>query len=411
MDNGQPVTPYGSARDLPSIQALSQQFQMLKLVSWMLPAEQRRDLRAKGEELRRIPELVDGFYRLLGERNWVYTDDLSTVAIEHVIATDDSEEAERRVIAYYQEDGRLDFVVKRLFRFEQMRARLPLIRKALEDYRAGRFYAVVLVLIPVMDGFVNDIETASRRGLHARDPDDMVAWNSVTAHHLGLAHAHRSFVKPFRKTHFDEVTELYRNGILHGTIVNFDNVVVATKAWNRLFAVTDWAEARTKEPVPTEPVPSLRDSLKRWQEVRERSARVDAWQPHDYIPDLDAPRDVVQTCSAFLEQWKHRRWGLVGAHLLGQQDVPAGKRAVVAKDTFARFPLVSSELRKVRHIAAAVAVVDVTLHVGERAHQAGLRWVRIDGTGTSAAEWEPGTWLLAPYDPSTFLNEDNVIAD
>ena len=124
---------------------------------------------------------------------------------------------------------------------------MPLVEHAREDYFNGRYYSVVLVLFSVMDGFVNDVDTSQRRGLHARDPSEMSAWDSVVGHHLGLSHAHAEFTKSTFKTSDEPVVELHRNGIVHGTLVNYDNVVVATKAWNRLFAVADWARSLAKE--------------------------------------------------------------------------------------------------------------------------------------------------------------------
>jgi hypothetical protein len=46
------------------------------------------------------------------------------------------------------------------------------------------------------------------------------------------------------------VFDVYRHGIVHGTVSRFDNVVVATKAWKMLFAVADWAAATTKAQRP-----------------------------------------------------------------------------------------------------------------------------------------------------------------
>jgi RIO-like serine/threonine protein kinase len=64
-----------------------------------------------------------------------------------------------------------------------------------------------------------------------------------------------TFKAPKKKRVDDEVFEVYRNGIVHGTVVNFNNVVVATKAWNMLFAVADWDSATTKAAAPAEPQP------------------------------------------------------------------------------------------------------------------------------------------------------------
>ena len=46
-----------------------------------------------------------------------------------------------------------------------------------------------------------------------------------------------TFTKTIKKRVDSEVFEVYRHGIVHGSVVNFDNIVVATKAWNMLFAV------------------------------------------------------------------------------------------------------------------------------------------------------------------------------
>ncbi|MBK9343935.1 MAG: hypothetical protein IPN07_13140 [Dehalococcoidia bacterium] len=104
----------------------------------------------------------------------------------------------------------------------------------------------MLHLIAVMDGFVNDFEPGERQGLHSRQPGEMAAWDSVVGHHMGLTHAMATFTKTIKKRVGDEVFELHRHGIMHGSVVRFDNVVVATKAWNMLFAVADWATETTR---------------------------------------------------------------------------------------------------------------------------------------------------------------------
>ena len=119
------------------------------------------------------------------------------------------------------------------------------------------FDSAAFHLIAVMDGFVNDFEPDVRRGLASRDPDSMTAWDSVVGHHLGLTNALKDYQKTIKKRVDEEVLELHRHGIVHGAITKFDNVVVATKAWNMLFAVADWATATTKARQPEAPKPTL----------------------------------------------------------------------------------------------------------------------------------------------------------
>ena len=141
-------------------------------------------------------------------------------------------------------------MTRRLVGQTDLRSRMHLIERALADYQAGRFYATTLVLLTVMDGFVNDVENR-RKGLHARAADEMAGWDSVVGHHLGLSHAHHSFIKGTGATTEEEVFELHRHGIIHGTIVHYDNPIVATKAWNRLFAVVDGHQPGPPRPAST----------------------------------------------------------------------------------------------------------------------------------------------------------------
>ena len=64
------VSPYGSARDLPSDKEMEQQIAAFRLLGFLLSKDQRKQLKDLQREHRRITEIVDTFYALLGERNW-----------------------------------------------------------------------------------------------------------------------------------------------------------------------------------------------------------------------------------------------------------------------------------------------------------------------------------------------------
>jgi hypothetical protein len=260
-----------------------QQIKGMKTLTRFIARDQRASVVALEESLRDLASLVDRFYELLGPRHWMFHERLSTDAIASLLDYP-AEQAERQLIAIYRDEASLSTLMTPLNRFEELRRRTHLIERARTDYFQGRFYACTLVLLTVMDGFVNDID-ARRRGLHARDADDMNAWDSVVGHHLGLAHAHRSFTKSTSKTSDEPLYDLQRNGIIHGTLTNYDNVVVATKAWNRLFAVADWATSVERQAVDPEPEPT-------WGELFRGIARndrvkraLDEWQPRIAVPD------------------------------------------------------------------------------------------------------------------------------
>ena len=117
----------------------------------------------------------------------------------------------------------------------------------------------------------------------------------------------------------EEVHDVYRHGIVHGSVVNFDNVVVATKAWNLLYSVVDWAQATKKAAVPEEPEPTFTESLE--QDSRNRRFRKHRngfvpWTLDPAAPEF-ASHPAAAAASAFLEAWRHGRWELIAASAFG----------------------------------------------------------------------------------------------
>jgi hypothetical protein len=181
--------------DLPSFFEFQTQLRGLKLMTLVVCRKQRQQVLQLEAQLHRIGQLVDRFYDLLGDRHWIFHEDLNTERIVSIVGPDATpESAEQGLMTMYQEPDALRDLARRLAGISALRTRLHLIDRALDDYEAGRFYATVLVLLTVMDGFVNDLDS-QRRGLHTRGVDEMAAWDSVVGHHLGLSHAHRAYIK------------------------------------------------------------------------------------------------------------------------------------------------------------------------------------------------------------------------
>jgi hypothetical protein len=288
-----------------------------------------------------------------------------------------------------------------------MRPRQPLLDLARTDYHAKRYYAVVLVLLAVMDGFVNDVEVSQRRGLHARTADEMVAWDSVVGHHLGLSHAHGVFTKSTFKTSEEPLYELQRNGIVHGTLVNFDNPVVATKAWNRLFAVADWARSLEREKKEPEPPTPFRTLLRQLAETAEARRALDEWQPC-VLASTDsefATNAVVTSTRRYLEAWQSRNYGtMAGAIPSKLAEETPGKTAGRVREEYRSFELLSFEIREARFVAAAVCEMEVVLTFPDGTQPAQMRWIRETKDGSPATPNQPGDWRLWLWGPWAMLN-------
>jgi hypothetical protein len=111
--------------------------------------------------------------------------------------------------------------------------------------------------------------------------------------------------------------ELYRNGIIHGTLLNYDNDVVATRAWNRLFAVVDWAKARTKEQQPPRAEPTWWEVFAQLADNARKERAAKEWKPETLVP-TDAgftTHPVYLACEQLFTYWRQRNYGRIATLL------------------------------------------------------------------------------------------------
>ena len=416
-DTIKPTKPYGSIEDLPSMIELRQQYKGMSCFRFLLPKEQRQEIKNLKQQMDRITSIVEKFYSTLGSRNWVFHDKLNLDAMEEILADDPSpDEAETRLIAYYKDPEKLKWLVLFLNHAEPMRCRLDLLEKVKVDYLAGRYHAVVPVLIAQMDGVVNDVNPTERKGLHARNHSEMIAWDSVTAHHMGLSHALAPFRKGFYKTNTEVVTEVYRHGVMHGNLINYDNEIVATKAWNLLFAVADWVCAEMNPPKPPEPTPTFSEMTEKIAEHKRKHAladeALDAWQP--WASDVEncdeRSLELLTSARRFLDAWQRKRWDLVGKEFGLLSKPPSDNQlAGEAKELYQEYVLTGYKLRHVHADALAVRLIDADLTINGQVSSVQLRWILVDPeTLEIGLPGQDGVWKLCPYGPLTFLEQNNL---
>jgi ASC-1-like (ASCH) protein len=396
---------FGTAYDLPQVQELVREIRSFDAIKRALRDEQRAELSRAQSTLSRLVETVDSFYDLLGHRNWVFHGDMNLKFIEKVIGAENSEEAEARLISYYQDRKATEFLFTRLFRIEGFRPRLPTISRAYEDYLAGRYYACILALVPVLDGTVNDTEKTKRRGLHAREPEEMIAWDSVTAHHLGLKHTQKAFTKTFRKTEESEVFELYRHGIVHGMVINFDNVIVATKALNQVFAIADWAESLLVPSQEKDPVPTPSDLREMARNLASAEQINDSFQTSEIVAgdtNFDG-HDLATISHDYLEAWQNQNYGHLSGFLPKFPGESRGQRAGQAKNLYREFQLSNYAVTKIKSAGPILTTVEVQAEINGSEQTFVLRWVQMDEGAQPVLPGQPGEWTLAPHGPTTFL--------
>ena len=405
-------SPYGSARDLPSYQEMSRQIQGGKLLTGFIARTQRAEILEIEHQLNHLADVVDRFYDRLGPRTWIFHGSLDISAVEAILdQTANCEETEQRFIEIYRDEDYLAFWTRWLCNIDNLRERAHQIERAREHYCADQFDSVALHLVAVMDGFVNDFEPEQRRGLASRDPDAMVAWDSVVGHHLGLTNALKAYDKTIKKRVDEEVYELHRHGIVHGTITRFDNIVVATKAWNMLFAVADWATATRKARQPETPKPTLREVLRQIATNARTKKKLEGWKPsHVSVSDAQFDDHEIHALTVeFLTSWRERNFGALArfpSRQFRRGTATPGRMAGQLREAFDGFVLSGFRVIELENTAPAIWLSRGEATVNESPGTFECRWILEEPDGSSGYGSDSALWCLVFCDPTVWGRSD-----
>jgi len=250
----------------------------------------------------------------------------------------------------------------------EFRRRIRLAELAKVDYLEGRYHACIPLLLCLLDGIVNDV--SKHVGFFAQSVD-MTAWDCIAAHESGLQSLAALMTKGRNKTNDDPITIPFRNRILHGRELAFDNRIVAAKCWASLFAVRDWASAVAegkKPPKPKKEV-SWRELFFQIAENKQKRELLDAWKPRlnsdlNYLPYSGEPSNLPEgtperSAAEFIDNWVKQRYGLMADSLVYFTKETKGKKAGMAKEDFGRYVPNSFEIISVEDQAAAISHVNV----------------------------------------------------
>lgn len=196
-------------------------------------------------------------------------------------------------------------------------------------------------------------------------------------------------------------------------MVKYNNAIVASKAWNLLFAVVDWSVAAEKEAEEREkpPEPGLRQTLGL---LVEHGRRTKARE--DFVPRVVGSGDelfeddvVLAQTRIFIEAWQKKQWGrlvpLMPAQLIGEKR--KGSAAAYTKGWFDMHTIDDVEIDRVEYTQSSVAEIRGTATIDGTQGFLRLRWVLYDENGDLALTNENGRWHLAIVAPHTYLVDEN----
>jgi hypothetical protein len=280
------------------------------------------------------------------------------------------------------------------------------IRQAFEDYRNSRLMSCIPLLLIMIDGAVNDFVG---RGMHS-DEIELDAWDSIAAANDGIARMHRIFITGRRKTHEEQISLPYRNGILHGMDLGYDNSTVAAKCWHYLFLIRDWMLAKQTEADrlakhdQDDQAPELNEVLARLERTENIKALIAAWRPRtnleEYVLSLGTGAPLLSssaegTAIEYLRCWKARNYGYM--EKLTWKVLTSGSSYVeYIKQTFRDEKLLSYRILEIRDEAPIIAEVDVETQLEDSRKDTWtirLTYVRDDGDLT-VPQLGDGLWRV-----------------
>lgn len=296
--------------------------------------------------------IPDKFNEAFSSEGWIAYESMNVPAMEEALTIKSEqglEKAETFLANYYDAEN-LKWGIMRFHGHQDFRKRIRLAELAKEDYLEERYHACIPLLLALIDGLVNDI--SKHVGFFA-EGSNVTAWDSVAAHETGLKTIAKIMGLGRNGTNEESISLPYRNGILHGRELAFDNKVVAAKCWATLFAVKDWANSvrDAKDKPQDTKEPSLAESFEKLSEVRRMRKKIENWRPRSgeilakCLPATESnllPNGSPEKSAAeFLEHWISKRYGLMADVLVDYLDTPRGKKAGQTKSDFGNTVLVS----------------------------------------------------------------------
>jgi len=276
------------------------------------------DVAKKAAEFATLPDRFNDHFLA---RGWIAYELMNGDALAEAVRfaeSGDIESGERALVAAHSPQ-RIETLLIFTRGIEAFWIRREVFELALEDYKAGRFHAVVPVLLAQIDGIVADL---SGHAFFATGRS-VTAWDSISAHELGLQKLADILSVSRTSTNSDAITMPFRHGVMHGRDLGYANEMVAAKSWAVLFCLQAWAiakrDGKTAAPTMETKPRSLWKSLIALAKQGELQRGIETWKPRTNIGGLGAhatedPGDYPanspeRAVIEFFHWWKAKNYG------------------------------------------------------------------------------------------------------
>lgn len=310
-------------------------------------SKSKKGLKEVEIKLTELIETYKKFNSIFSERGWITYDSISTDLLKQAIdifKASGIDKAEEVLLEYYKPE-KLKQLFIRLKTVPELISRYKFIEYAFNDYIDGRYYSVVPLLLMIIDGSVND---AVGTGFHS-DKINLDVWDSITCANEGIDKISDIFKKGRRKTTKEVISLPYRNGILHGIDLGYDNYIVAAKCWHFLFIIRDWIlfkkseDSRKAKFEEENRIPTFKELIEKFKSIGENRSANEEWKPRQisngYLDSLNLKNSADATVPEnvaieFLNLWINRNYGFMAELYSKHFDPDLNKRIHKVREQF-----------------------------------------------------------------------------
>ncbi|WP_201523853.1 hypothetical protein [Aliarcobacter butzleri] len=327
------------------------------------------------QEANELTNLPDKFNDIFENTGWFITNSMSIDIVKEAlsVATLKNIDEAENFLANSINEAYLNRLFLKIRWRQIFDKRMRLFELVKVDYLEERYHACIPLLLSLIDGLVDEL--TKHVGIFSENVD-VTAFDSLSGHETGLQSISKILRSPRKKVNEDSITIPYRNGILHGKELSFDNKIVAAKCWHLLSAIVDWhndikfpkekKEEKTLHEVFSEHLEHKKKMLDFEERFANYSAR-DFSQIYNF-PILDTQVEVILRNSPeeivvlFLEYMKNHKFGMITPLLFQFEEQKMKERtSQIAKD-FKNIEINSYKIINIEDTAPAMSKVDIEIN-------------------------------------------------
>jgi hypothetical protein len=359
-------------------------------------------------ELEEYKRIISKFNKTFSSKGWIAHDSMNFKFMKKcllIFEGEGLEKSEDLLFDYYKPENIKSNMI-RLKAVPEILKRFKFIEYAYSDYIEQKYYSVVPILLMIIDGSLNDFKNI---GFHS-DKADLSVWDSITYIDDGINTIQNIFRSGRKKTREEIIDLPYRNGILHGMDLGYDNYKVAAKCWHFLFIIRDWILAKKTESSRKEkfiddskPV-SVEEMIKSQLESDELNEAIKNWKPREiedyYIKtinekgcnDKTKPETIV---IEFLSLLKKKNYGHLANLFWSFLYSNSQKRILDIKNQFMDYDFNSYKIIKINDKAPAISEIDFNLSKDNNViGNYTIRLIYRDGDNASSSNLKNGKWVV-----------------